>query len=72
MEFTKRNVSKTAAIYNPLDFLAPYVVSAKLLIHQAWIEAADWDDPLPDHHKEKWKSWFRESTILDRSEFHNV
>lgn len=67
MEFTKRNVlKKTATIYDPLDFLAPYVVRAKLLTEQAWIEAADWDDPLPDHHQEQWKSWFQESTGLDR------
>ena len=67
MEFTKRNVlKKTATIYDPLGFLAPYVVRAKLLIQQAWITAADWDDPLPDHHQEQWKSWFQESTGLDR------
>ncbi|XP_068756531.1 uncharacterized protein [Montipora capricornis] len=67
MEFTERNVlKKTATIYDPLGFLAPHIVRAKLLIQQAWIEAADWDDPLPDHHQEQWKSWFPESTGLDR------
>ncbi|XP_068697224.1 uncharacterized protein [Montipora foliosa] len=67
MEFTERNLlKKTATIYDPLGFLAPYIVRAKLLIQQAWIEAADWDDPLPDHHQEQWKSWFPESTGLDR------
>ena len=51
--FTKRNVlKKTATIYDPLGFLAPYVVTAKLLIQQASIEAADWDDPLLDHHQD--------------------
>ena len=36
MEFTKRNVlKKTATIYDPLGFLAPYVVRTKLLIQQA-------------------------------------
>lgn len=59
MELTKRNVlKKTAAIYDPLGFLAPYVVRAELLIQQAWIEAADWDSPLPDHQQEKWNLWF--------------
>ena len=67
MEFTKRNVlKKTATNYNPLGFLAPYLVRAKLLIQQAWIKAADWDDPLPDHHHEQWKSRFQESTGVDR------
>ena len=35
MEFTKRNVlKKTPTIYDPLGFLVPYVVRAKLLIQQ--------------------------------------
>lgn len=66
IQLTKRNVlKKTATIYDPLGFLAPYVVRAKLLIQQAWIEAADWDVRLPVHHQEQWKSWFQESTGLE-------
>lgn len=66
IQLTKRNVlKKTATIYDPLGFLAPYVVGAKLLIQQAWIEAADWDIPLPVHHQEQWKSWFQESKGLE-------
>ena len=42
IKLTKRNVlKKTATIYDPLGFLAPYVVRAKLLIQKAWMEAAD-------------------------------
>ena len=63
IELTKRNVlKKTATIYDPLGFLAPYVVRAKILIQQAWVEADGWDVPLPVHHQEQWRSWFQEST----------
>ena len=66
IELTKRNVlKKTATIYDPLGFLAPYVVRAKILIQQAWVEAAGWDLPLPVHHQEQWRSWFQESTDLE-------
>ena len=66
IQLTKRNVlKKTATIYDPLGFLAPYVVRAKLLIQQAWVEAADWDVPLPVHHQEQWKSWFQKSIGLE-------
>ena len=47
-EYTKRNVlKKTAALFDPLGFLAPFVVKAKLIVQQAWLEALQWDDALP-------------------------
>ena len=46
-EYTKRNVlKKTAALFDPLGFLGPFVVKAKLFVQQAWVEALQWDDPL--------------------------
>ena len=49
-EYTKRNVlKKTAMIYDPLGLLSPYIIRAKMLIQQAWLEAIEWDDPLPSH-----------------------
>nr|XP_058942387.1 uncharacterized protein LOC131770692 [Pocillopora verrucosa] len=64
-ELTKRKgLKKTATIFDPLGFLAPYVVRAKILIQQAWVEATGWDVPLPGHHHKQWKSWFEESIGL--------
>lgn len=64
-ELTKRKVlKKTATIFDPLGFLAPYAVRAKILIQQAWVEATGWDVPLPGHHQKLWKSWFEESIGL--------
>ena len=64
-ELTKRKVlKKTATIFDPLGFLAPYVVRAKILIQQAWVETTGWDVPLPGHHQKQWKSWFEESIGL--------
>ena len=46
--YTKRNVLKrTATLFDPLGFLAPFVVKAKLFVQQAWLEALEWDDALP-------------------------
>ena len=37
---TKRNVlKKTASIYDPFGFLTPFVVRAKMLMQEAWMEA---------------------------------
>ena len=58
---TKRNLlKKTASIYDPFGFLTPFVVRAKMLMQEAWIEALGWDEELPDHFKMEWKRWFGE------------
>ena len=63
---TKRNVlKKTASIYDPLGFLTPFVVRAKMLMQEAWMEAIGWDEELPYHLKAEWKNWFKELGELD-------
>ena len=63
---TKRNVvKKTASIYDPFGFLMPFVVRAKMLMQEAWLEAFRWDEELPDHFKMEWKTWFEEHGELD-------
>ena len=58
---TKRNVlKKTASIYDPFGFLTPFVVRAKILMQEAWMEALGWDEELPDHFKIEWKRCFEE------------
>ena len=49
---TKRNVlKKTASIYGPFGFLTPFVVRAKIVMQQAWMEAFGWDEELSDRFK---------------------
>ena len=53
---TKRNVlKKTASIFDPFGFLTPFVVRAKMLMQEAWMEALGWDKEMPDHFKMEWK-----------------
>ena len=41
-EFTKRNVlKKTATLFDPLGFLSPFVVKAKLSMQKAWLDALE-------------------------------
>ncbi|CAB3978875.1 Hypothetical predicted protein [Paramuricea clavata] len=45
---TKRNVlSAIAAVYDPLQFLSPFLVRAKILMQETWRAGLDWDDDLP-------------------------
>ena len=63
---TKRNVlKKTASIYDPFGFLTPFVVRAKMLMQEAWMEAIGWNEELPYHLKAEWKKWFKELGKLD-------
>ncbi len=64
-QYTKRNVLRsTATIFDPMGFLAPYVVRAKLLLQQAWVQALNWDEPLTNELQEAWRQWFGELVML--------
>ena len=65
-EYTKRNVlRKTATLFNPLGFLSPFMVRAKMFMQQAWLDALAWDEVLPSEQKEEWRSWFAELPLLE-------
>ena len=55
----KRNVlKKIATLFDPLGFLSPFTVTAKILMQEMWIIGVDWDDPLPSDIVKKVNSWF--------------
>ena len=46
---TKRSLLKMSAkIFDPLGFISPITISAKILFQQVCIHKADWDQPLED------------------------
>ena len=58
---TKRNVlSAIASLFDPLQFLAPFTVRAKVLMQEIWMAGVDWDDKLPENLKDKWEKWVSE------------
>ncbi|GBM49848.1 hypothetical protein AVEN_191249-1 [Araneus ventricosus] len=55
---TKRKIlSLTQGIFNPLGFLAPTLLPAKLLVQQAWATKSDLDTPLPTDIQSKYMQW---------------
>ena len=49
MPYTKRNfLKKVASLFDPIGFLAPYIVRAKMLLQNMWAAGIDWDDELTE------------------------
>lgn len=45
---TRRGILATVAfIFDPLGFLAPYVLPGKMILQEMCRQGVDWDDPLP-------------------------
>ncbi|XP_071579379.1 uncharacterized protein [Temnothorax nylanderi] len=66
-EPTKRRVlAETARLFDPLGWLAPVVIRAKILIQSAWLQRLDWDDPLPAADAHCWRSFLEELPLLSR------
>ena len=64
---TKRNVlSAIATLFDPLQFLSPFTVRAKILMQEIWTAGIEWDEELPDELCAKWKKWISELPDLSR------
>ncbi len=47
-------------IFDPLGFITPFIVLARLHIQSYWREKLGWDDPLPDQLAVEWCKWAKE------------
>lgn len=55
---TKREVLRTLmSIFDPLGFLAFYLIYVKMLLQEVWRSGVDWDDKIDDDQLEKWNTW---------------
>lgn len=55
---TRRGVLSTvASLYDPLGFMAPYILIGKQILQQMCRDKLDWDDPLPEDLRPLWESW---------------
>ncbi|KRX99145.1 hypothetical protein T4E_10779 [Trichinella pseudospiralis] len=62
---TKRKlISDASKLYDPLGFLTPFVVRAKILFQKLWQAGIDWDEPLTTSIAEDWSKWKREAKNL--------
>ncbi|XP_070519743.1 uncharacterized protein [Cardiocondyla obscurior] len=58
---TKRIVlSETARLFDPLGWLAPVIIKAKILIQTLWLKGNDWDHPLDKDDFNLWHQFRNE------------
>ena len=67
---TKRMVlQQVMGIYDPMGLISPFTIKAKMYLRETWILKLDWDDPLPQDMKRKWKQFFQDMFLLENLKF---
>ena len=55
---TRRGILSTvASLYDPLGFVAPFVLDGKRILQEMCRRGTSWDDPLPDALRPRWEYW---------------
>ncbi|XP_061906861.1 uncharacterized protein LOC133652293 [Entelurus aequoreus] len=58
---TRRGVLSTvASVYDPLGFVAPFILIGKQILQTLCKDKVNWDDNLPDHILPRWEAWLRD------------
>lgn len=67
LTFTKRRIlSETAKIFDPLGWLAPCTVKAKILTQQLWLLPIGWDDKVPANIDMEWHKFRNQLSECDK------
>lgn len=58
---TQRGVlSKVASAYDPLGFVAPFILVGKQILQQMCCDKLSWGDTLSDHLRPLWEFWLQD------------
>ncbi|UYV79999.1 hypothetical protein LAZ67_18001367, partial [Cordylochernes scorpioides] len=62
---TKREMlSFIAKLYDPLGWLAPVLVTGKIMVQRLWITGLHWDDPMDESLIETWTNFRKELNFI--------
>ncbi|XP_038152621.1 uncharacterized protein LOC119790925 [Cyprinodon tularosa] len=64
---TRRGILCTvASVYDPLGFVAPFILKGKQILQQLCQEKVGWDEPLSDQLYREWESWLLDLQNLSK------
>ena len=64
MSYTKCNFFKRiATLFDPIWFLAPDTIRAKILLQEMWTAGLDWDEEMSEPLINKAHIWFKELSV---------
>ncbi|XP_065115485.1 uncharacterized protein [Paramisgurnus dabryanus] len=64
---TRRGILSTvASLYDPLGFIAPFLLNGKLVLQEMCRNGTGWDDPLPEELQPRWELWKADLVNLER------
>lgn len=64
--YTKRDVlSRISKLFDPAGWLAPYIVTAQIIMQPIWKEKTEWDEPISKESLRRWKSFQSDYQALD-------
>ena len=66
---TRRGIlSVVSSIYDPMGFVAPFILPAKAILQELCRKKLGWDDPIPDDYAQRWQQWLKELPQLEQLE----
>ncbi|KFM75419.1 hypothetical protein X975_26932, partial [Stegodyphus mimosarum] len=60
----KKVLKTIGKLYDPIGFIRPFTIRAKILMQEIWRLGADWDDPLPLDFENRIKKWTNELSAI--------
>ena len=64
---TRRGIlSIISSIYDPLGFVAPFILTAKLILQDLCRLKLGWDDKIPDEFQDRWQTWLSDLPQLEQ------
>ncbi|XP_041633313.1 uncharacterized protein [Drosophila kikkawai] len=65
--YRKREVlSQIAKLFDPAGWLAPFIIRSKMFMQEIWLQDLGWDDKLPTHMSQRWQSFLKEYSDLNK------
>ena len=62
---TKRSVASDAAkLFDPIGWISPVIIRAKILLQNLWLLRLDWDDEIPEELAASWLEFKAELSAL--------